>query len=62
MISGPGRGTVAVQQKDGAVFWITPYTWVQTHLHHAKIGQAMNLETDMLAKYVDKLLAGRGLA
>jgi riboflavin synthase len=54
--------TIAELTPDGAVFWITPHTWEQTHLHRAKIGQSMNLETDMLAKYVDKLLAGRGLA
>ena len=54
--------TIAELTPDGAVFWITPHTWEQTHLHAAAIGQAMNLETDMLAKYVDKLLAARGLA
>lgn len=54
--------TIAELTPDGAVFWITPHTWEQTHLHRAKIGQPMNLETDMLAKYVDKLLAARGLA
>ena len=53
--------TIAELTADGAVFWITPHTWEHTHLHHAKTGQAMNLEVDLLAKYVDKLLAGRGL-
>jgi len=51
--------TIAELTADGAVFWITPHTWEQTHLHFARIGQAMNLEVDMLAKYVDKLLAAR---
>lgn len=51
--------TIAELTTDGAVFWITPHTWAQTHLQHAAVGQAMNLETDMLAKYVDKLLAAR---
>jgi len=51
--------TIAELTADGAVFWITPHTWEQTHLHVARIGQAMNLEVDMLAKYVDKLLAAR---
>jgi riboflavin synthase len=54
--------TIAELTADGAVFWITPHTWEQTHLHVAQVGQAMNLEVDMLAKYVDKLLAARGLA
>ena len=51
--------TIAELTADGAVFWITPHTWDHTHLHAARIGQAMNLEVDMLAKYVDKLLAAR---
>ncbi len=54
--------TLAELMPDGAVFWITPHTWDHTHLHAAAIGQRMNLETDMLAKYMDKLLAARGLA
>jgi riboflavin synthase len=51
--------TIAELTADGAIFWITPHTWEFTHLQSLKIGQAMNLETDMLAKYVDKLLANR---
>lgn len=51
--------TIAELTPDGAMFWITPHTWENTHLHAAKIDQLMNLETDMLAKYVDKLLAMR---
>ncbi|MGL4398293.1 MAG: riboflavin synthase [Luteolibacter sp.] len=54
--------TIAELTTDGAVFWITPHTWEHTHLHRAEVGQTMNLETDMLAKYVEKLLASRGLA
>ena len=54
--------TIAELTADGAVFWITPHTWDHTHLHRAAIGQVANLETDMLAKYVDKLLAGRGIS
>jgi riboflavin synthase len=54
--------TIAELTSDGAIFWITPHTWEHTHLHQAMIGQAMNLETDMLAKYVDKLLVGRGIS
>lgn len=51
--------TIAELTADGAVFWITPHTWEHTHLHLAKTGQAVNLEIDMLAKYVDKLLQAR---
>ena len=51
--------TIAELTSDGAVFWITPHTWKHTHFHSASIGQAMNLEIDLLAKYVEKLLEAR---
>jgi riboflavin synthase len=54
--------TIAELTSDGAVFWITPHTWEHTHLHRATVGQTMNLEADMLAKHVDKLLAARSQA
>ncbi|MES2660706.1 MAG: riboflavin synthase [Verrucomicrobiota bacterium] len=54
--------TIAELGADEAVFWITPHTWEHTHLHLATVGQAVNLEVDLLAKYVDKLLVARGLA
>jgi riboflavin synthase len=52
--------TIAELTADGVVFWITPHTWAHTHLHQVRVGQAMNLEVDMMAKYVDKLLSARG--
>lgn len=51
--------TIAELKADEAVFWITPHTWDHTHLQRAKTGQTVNLEIDVLAKYVDKLLASR---
>jgi riboflavin synthase len=54
--------TIAEFADEGAVFWITTHTWAHTHLCRAKVGQTMNLETDMLAKYVDKLLSARSLS
>jgi riboflavin synthase len=51
--------TIAELTPDGAVFWITPHTWLETHLHTACVGQPVNLEADMLAKHVDHLLAAR---
>lgn len=51
--------TIAELKNDEAVFWITPHTWDNTHLHVASIGQAVNLEADMLAKYVAKLVEAR---
>jgi riboflavin synthase len=51
--------TIAELAPSSAVFWITPHTWQETHLHAARIGQPVNLEADMLAKHVDRLLAAR---
>jgi riboflavin synthase len=51
--------TIAELNENDAVFWITPHTWEHTHLHAARIGQTVNLEADMLAKHVEKLLSAR---
>ena len=51
--------TIAELTAGEAVFWITPHTWEHTHLHAARVGQAVNLEADMLAKYVAKLVEAR---
>lgn len=34
---------------------IIPYTWTHTMLHRAKVGDKVNLEVDILAKYLEKL-------
>ena len=51
--------TIAELKEGEAVFWITPHTWDHTNLQAAKVGQTMNLEADMLAKHVAKLMAVR---
>lgn len=51
--------TIAELRPAAAVFWITPHTWLATHLHAATTGQPVNLEADMLAKHVDRLLEAR---
>ncbi len=33
---------------------IIPYTWSKTNLHKLKVGETINLEVDMLARYVTK--------
>lgn len=52
--------TIAELNGNTAVFWITPHTWDHTNLNAAGEGQPVNLEADLLAKHVDKLLAVRG--
>jgi riboflavin synthase len=49
--------TIAELTETSAVFWITPHTFSHTHLQSAKAGQAVNLEADLLAKYVERLVA-----
>jgi riboflavin synthase len=38
---------------------IIPYTWEHTNLHALKVGQAVNLEFDVIGKYVARILAAR---
>jgi len=47
--------TIAELSETTAIFWITPHTFKATHLHKAIAGQLVNLEADLLAKYVKKL-------
>ena len=48
--------TIAKLKENSAVFWITPHTMAETHLGQARTGQKVNLEADLLAKYVKNLL------
>ncbi|MEN8775379.1 MAG: riboflavin synthase [Akkermansiaceae bacterium] len=48
--------TIAELTTESAVFWITPHTLKATHLGKATLGQRVNLEADLLAKYVKKLV------
>lgn len=51
--------TIARLGEKTAEFWITPHTFAETHLSAARIGQKVNLEVDVVAKYVERLLAYR---
>lgn len=48
--------TVAATHKSGFRVWIIPHTLRVTALRERKVGDAVNLETDVLAKYVEKLI------
>jgi riboflavin synthase len=41
--------------------WIIPHTRAQTNLAQAKTGDLVNLEFDLLAKYVERMLNRRGV-
>ncbi len=51
--------TVAGVQKRGFRIWIIPHTYEITALRERKVGDAVDLEADLLGKYVEKFLAGR---
>ena len=44
-------------------FWVAviPHTWTTTTLAHRRVGDAINLEADLLAKYTERLLQRTGL-
>ena len=52
--------TVAAVQKQSFRIWIIPHTYEITALRDRKVGDAVNLEGDMLGKYVEKFFAARG--
>lgn len=51
--------TVAEVAGDALVVWLIPHTRAVTNLREKRVGDAVNLEFDLLGKYVEKLLAGR---
>ena len=54
--------TVAAVQKKSFRIWIIPHTFEVTALSDRKVGDAVNLEADMLGKYVEKFMQGRRAA
>jgi riboflavin synthase len=48
--------TVAELLSKSFVAWIVPYTKEHTNLHRAQAGDFVNLEFDVLAKYVERML------
>jgi riboflavin synthase len=50
--------TVAGVQNEGAVFWLAviPHTWQSTTLRQRQVGDLVNLEADLLARYLERLL------
>lgn len=51
--------TVAEVEGDTFAVWIIPHTLAVTNLGHRRVGESVNLEFDLLGKYVEKLLATR---
>jgi riboflavin synthase len=51
--------TVAGVTKTGFRIWIIPHTYEVTALRERKVGDAVNLEADMLGKYVEQFVRAR---
>jgi len=51
--------TVADVRKKSFRVWIIPHTLEVTALKERKVGDAVNLETDILGKYVERFTSGR---
>ncbi len=51
--------TVAGCSEKGSRFWIAviPHTWCNTSMKYLTVGERVNLEVDLLAKYVENLIA-----
>lgn len=49
--------TVAKVLKDRFRLWIIPHTFAVTALRERKVGDAVNLEADLLGKYVEQFVA-----
>lgn len=52
--------TVAIEKGNEFTMAIIPYTWENTNLKFKKVGDSVNLEFDVIGKYVVKYLASIG--
>jgi riboflavin synthase len=53
--------SLTVASVDGERFdvQIIPFTWLHTNLHAARVGNRVNVECDILGKYVARILESR---
>lgn len=51
--------TVATLSRDRFSVQVIPYTWAHTTLQHVRVGDRVNLECDMIGKYVVRTLEHR---
>ena len=52
--------TVSEVDETGFAIWLIPHTMEVTNLHTKQVGDRVNLEYDLIAKYVEKLFAPIG--
>jgi riboflavin synthase len=53
--------TVASVEANGITLSIIPHTWKHTTLGFRKAGDEVNIEVDLIAKYVEKLINAKGV-
>jgi len=51
--------TVADLTAKSFVVWIIPHTWSVTNLHQLRAGDRVNLEFDLVAKYIERMMYTR---
>jgi len=51
--------TVAAVRNPGFRIWIIPHTYEVTALRQRTVGDAVNLEADLIGKYVEKFVSAR---
>ena len=51
--------TVAAVTRNGFRIWIIPHTYDITALRERRVGDAVNLEADLIGKYVEKFVSAR---
>ena len=49
--------TVAGVRQNSFRVWIIPHTWEATALRERAVGSSVNLETDLLGKYVHRFIS-----
>jgi riboflavin synthase len=59
-LDGISLTVASVQEKTFSV-WVIPHTREVTQLGDRGVDDLLNIETDLLGKYVDRLLKARGL-
>src|SRR3990172_1669139 len=54
--------TIAALRPDGVRVQIIPFTWGHTALRYGRAGDGVNIEADVIGKYVARLLGGQAIA
>jgi riboflavin synthase len=57
VLNGIALTLIRVDDKRGEIeVALIPHTWKETNLHVLKVGAKVNVETDLIAKYLERLI------